>query len=67
MTGWVSVNERLPEKYITVLVLHNNQVFPGFYNVKAKLWLTWSGWKDLRLDNTTPTHWRHLPQPPEAE
>lgn len=62
VTGWVSVEDRLPEKQMRVLVRCN----PGGTVVG---WLLWDGWMtdfgNAYNGNGEVTHWMPLPEPPK--
>ena len=56
---WVSVTERLPEEYETVLLLSmGGEVISGYYDSEYKSYCDMSGFRKLC------THWMPLPEPP---
>ena len=64
---WISVNDRLPDKYMFVLVWSERTITPvvGFYSEVL-------GWTLLHRqmsyrENLGITHWMPLPEPPESE
>lgn len=58
---WISVEERLPEPYIWVLVYAEKHkvAFDAFYDGAQ--------WKDAVLNGLIVTHWMPLPEPPKEE
>lgn len=57
---WISVNERLPEEYRTVLAYIDNDDFR-----KLKIALAhWDGedWYDIKDCHIRPSHWLPIPQ-----
>lgn len=64
-SGWISVEDRLPEPFHSVLVhIPGEKPFPtvheGFIN-------SWGGWYAYHFDRQPGevTHWRPMPEPPE--
>lgn len=66
-TGWISVNERLPDVETGTDVLVYDRyvgICTGRY-VGAGIWeLLLGSWRDVYLDDVT--HWMPLPDPPES-
>ena len=71
---WIPVSERLPEKtttdmgeeYLVMVGGSYNFVCPMNYDCEDKEWFT-GGWSVTKTKwNRVITHWRELPQPPEA-
>lgn len=69
MSEWISVEERIPEPLIDVLV-HINRI--GFYvlsmcpyhdSENLSYWSFPDSWVDI--DENDVTHWMPLPEPPE--
>lgn len=62
--GWISVGDRLPEDWISVLIYgfyseaSNICQVVGSYNSKK------FGWTDLDGDSFEASHWQLLPEPP---
>ena len=62
MTEWISVKERLPDKWVWVLVCNENGLQPeamdtAFIGSRGD-------WIDAAFE---PTHWMPLPPPPKKE
>lgn len=68
MSEWISVEDRLPEKLIPVLVYHVEGCFLHEAQCVAMLWDENQEWRKLiggsRFERN-PTHWMSLPEPPE--
>ena len=62
---WVSVEERLPEQGIRVLICVGVAAFEGFR--VGENWYRNSGVQVEDLFDDPVTHWRHLPEPPEEK
>ena len=70
--GWISVEERLPEPDVSVLVIangkpHENITLDGAYELAeygTDGWIleTWPEWMDAQV-----THWMPLPEGPKEE
>jgi hypothetical protein len=62
---WISVNDRLPDKEVYVLVHYvHEEIKPldvGFYSLQAKMWNV--GFMKTGI----VTHWMELPQPPATK
>lgn len=59
MSEWISVEDRLPEEYVTVL---------GYYDIYGRAISLWTGinWSSSDLIGTLPpTYWMPLPPGPE--
>lgn len=65
MSEWISVDDKVPENYGTVIVTDGDEVYAGFYSNKSNEWLRWTGWKNLDLRYFKVTHWMPLPKKPE--
>lgn len=68
MSNWISVKERLPKTYVSVLVyIPNEKPFPtvreGFYAGDKKGWYAFC--HDEKHDDVT--HWMPMPEPPEED
>ena len=64
VSGWISVNERLPEKRnkqysFEVLITNGKDVFLAYYDYYYKLW--WNGICEIE----DVSHWMPLPEFPE--
>lgn len=61
-TQWISVTERLPEEYTTILfVSTSDQVYIGYYDSEHKSFCDMTGFRYV------VTHWMLAPQPPKEE
>lgn len=59
--GWISVNDRLPEKKGDYLIFNTDGiVWPYWYDKEYKEWYDSSGYLTENV-----THWMPLPEPPE--
>ena len=56
-SGWIKVEDRLPEPYIHVLVYDQPEGEMGFARIKHNAW-------DVYFHQINVTHWQPLPQPP---
>lgn len=70
LTGWIQVNERMPEKSeydkpkTHVLLVAGSRVFEGYLNC----WGTWSRANGANIKDLPPvTHWMPIPQPPKED
>ena len=64
---WISVNDRLPDNWETVLVLcKDGGMFVGRYT-PFKHWEIWTAMKSTRIVKRTVTHWMPLPELPKGE
>lgn len=70
-SGWISVNDRLPEKpglkiyeHVECLIVLNGEVIKALWNCEHLVWDDRSG-DDYLCDPKTPTYWRPLPKLPE--
>ena len=61
MNEWVSVKERLPEKWDAVIVLRHRQPFIGHFNSGTRGWFN-----DWGTPVDSVSHWAPLPPPPES-
>ena len=70
-SGWISVNDRLPEKYKGhpcsdyVLFVYDNEIHMGSYEYNAEEWVSENGHFRIRRDYVT--YWMPLPELPEME
>lgn len=61
---WISVEERLPEKYSLVVIAYKDSwgdMFPGMGVISGRG--TWSG-RGISIEPKSVTHWMPLPEPP---
>ena len=63
-TGWISVDERLPEKMKDVLCSDGADVFLAHYDEMCDGSIWWQPWGLPHLEGIT--HWMPLPEPPEG-
>ena len=67
--GWISIDERLPEDFETVLALcKDGGMFVGRcarYTVSYK-WEIWTAMKSTRTVSRKVTHWMPLPEAPKG-
>lgn len=66
---WISVKDKLPEWGQRVLLFDGEIKTGFFYKWRRKTgWLCeldcWADGYDFEADETVPTHWAHLPEPP---
>lgn len=71
MSEWIDVNEKLPERYVRVLV------YCSFFSGKGKEWDAFISYTIPSMDKKTTvweitvnfkcvvTHWTYFPKPPE--
>lgn len=72
-TGWISVNDRLPEEddITNYLVTDGEYYWVGYYRYDAEAWdsftMGWLGqvYADGTNESANITHWMPLPEPPE--
>ena len=63
---WISVEDRLPEKYGSAIVYRKSKLFSMLRYSPALGWHFYdSEWGDVTVDDVT--HWMPLPQPPKGE
>jgi hypothetical protein len=62
--GWISVKERLPEKYHTVLTARKDD---DWFDIDTECINANGRWSDDYKVGTCVTHWMPLPQPPKGE
>ena len=70
LTSWISCDERLPEKYIPVLVMLNNKqmcVFTLETDFEDDLKVYWSDWYDYPKKISETIAWMPLPEPFKGE
>ena len=61
---WIPVGERMPDNHVVVLALGVlMQRDLAYYDVDYEKWY----WNEHFTTHATVTHWRPLPEPPEAE
>lgn len=62
-SGWISINESLPDSCRDVIVcLETREVYCGWYAPSSRIW------NDMRgTEIESVTHWRELPDPPRME
>ncbi len=59
---WIDVNDRLPDKYETVLIAHgNSKVNRSLWNPLHKCWHFYG------IIHKGVTHWMPLPSPPKQK
>lgn len=64
--GWISVEERLPEKNAFVLCFCRNSIYDVFrFDYTDRSWI--SKGRDERYFESFVTHWQPLPLPPKEE
>jgi len=56
MSGWINVDERLPEEDTPVLTYHGDECDVAWHHNSF-----WFGTAEM----ITPTHWQPLPEPPK--
>jgi hypothetical protein len=57
---WISIEDRLPERYESVLIYHTFE--GGYIEVGC---ITDTGWYSSCLKKNKVTHWMELPNPPK--
>lgn len=62
MTDWISVKDRLPEKWCPVLVSNGLLVNEGYLDDQGK----WKRFDEDFYIFSEITHWMPLPKPPEV-
>ena len=73
---WISVKDRLPKEFETVLTQHVEDLYPvsAFYmiNIDRKIWMREIEGPEDIIENgrcgelyRSPTHWMPLPDPPK--
>lgn len=74
INGWISVKDRLPEKYQDVLVLvkYDGTIYCEQFHEQVIAWLTVNGdWDsdcgDFNDSDGVITHWMPIPEPPKEE
>jgi hypothetical protein len=70
-TGWISVDDRLPEPdtWVIVYIEYPSPVFEierGIQKMSNIKKMFYDG-KSFYLDFGAVTHWQHLPKPPKGE
>ena len=63
MSEWISIDDRLPEEFITCLVFCDGFFEVAEYNKHFKTWINVLYSEITNIDNVT--HWMPLPEPPE--
>ena len=63
---WISVKERLPEKYKFVLCYKDGKTRIGYY-IGAEYVKGVAAFADYHNHSFTVTHWMPLPEPPEVK
>lgn len=67
MNEWISVKDRLPGNFETVLALRKDgAMFVGRYT-PWQHWEIWTARKSTKVITITVTHWMPLPEPPREE
>ena len=67
---WISVKDRLPHNWESVLTCYSSSQGFGIITIRHKIPKSKSGgWGDgrRRCPNKNVTHWMPLPEPPESE
>lgn len=69
-TGWISVKDRLPEPFESVLILVSivdapTYVTIGGYDRQEKIWQSFTSADTQLCDGEFVTHWKPLPAPPD--
>ena len=67
MTEWISVKDRLPREIVDSILVARNEGIPSVMAARYMdgEFVVWNfGMKETFKD---PTHWRPLPEPPDAE
>lgn len=65
MNEWISVKDKLPENFETVLALcKDGDMFVGRHT-SWQQWQIWTAKKSTKIVQRTVTHWMPLPEPPK--
>lgn len=59
--GWISVEERLPQEFDSVIVYDGASIFIGYHEINYGFYI------DIVDEKIEITHWMPLPEPPEVE
>ncbi len=66
MNNWISVKDRLPKDFETVLAFcKDGGMFVG-RRTSWDRWEIWTAMKSTRIVSRTVTHWQPLPESPEV-
>jgi len=75
MKNWISVKEKLPEQFVVVLTIHEDDLYPVpayLYDISENIWVRETeGPEDKIIEGRyrqlfqPPTHWMPLPKHPK--
>lgn len=65
MSQWISIEDRMPEEDIKVIIFSYGQVCWGFYSRdENEFYESWNPYARIYENETNATHWQPLPEPP---